>query len=117
ARALLEKLRRGEELPSHQPAPAAVWQFGDDLTLVALSGEVVVDYAYRIEEALGPRKLWVAAYCHEVFGYVPSARVRREGGYEAKGIFGKGLFAPEAEAVYVSRVRELAEQAGRKLPE
>ena len=91
-----------------------MWRFGEGLTLVALSGEVVVDYAYRIEEALGPRRLWVAAYAHEVFGYVTSARVQREGGYEAKGIHGKGLFAPEAEEVYVARVRELAEEVGRK---
>jgi neutral ceramidase len=113
AKALLEKLKRGEKLPTHQPAPLSVWQLGN-LTLVALSGEVVVDYVYRIEKALGPRNLWIAAYAHEVFGYVTSARVQQEGGYEAKGIYGKGLFAPETEEVYVTKVRELASKVGRK---
>jgi neutral ceramidase len=114
AQALLKKLERGEKLPTHQPAVVTVWRFGEGLTLVALSGEVVVDYVYRIEKALGPRRLWIAAYAHEVFGYVTSARVQREGGYEAKGIYGKGLFAPEAEDVYVAKVRELAAKVGRK---
>lgn len=73
-----------------------------------------MDYVYRIEEALGPRQLWIAACSHDLFGYVTSARVQREGGYEAKGISGKGLFAPDTEDVYVANVRALAEVAGRK---
>lgn len=116
ARLLLQKLDAGETLPTHQLCPLSVWQFGDDLTLVALSGEVVVDYVYRIEGVLGPRRLWIAAYSHDLPGYITSARVQREGGYEAKGIAGKGMFAPEAEEVYVSSVRELAAQAGRAAP-
>src|SRR5207247_3133480 len=70
-----------KNLPSstRYAAPVSVWQFGKDLTLVALSGEVVVDYAKLIEEAIGPLNLWLASYCHDTFGYVPSARVLREG--------------------------------------
>ncbi len=110
--ALLEK---GEKPAVHYRAPLAVWQFGGDLTLVALSGEVVVDYVFRIEKALGPLKLWVSAYHHDVFGYVPSARVLEEGGYETRGTYygAPGIFAPAAEAVLVDKVRELAGKAGR----
>ncbi|HEX7899751.1 MAG TPA: hypothetical protein VF950_18425 [Planctomycetota bacterium] len=111
--ALLEK---GEKLPAHYRAPLGVWQFGDDLTLVALSGEVVVDYVFRLEKALGPLKLWVAAYCNDVYGYLPSARVLEEGGYETRGTYygAPGIFAPTAESVLVDKVKELAGQAGRK---
>src|SRR6185295_9076793 len=45
AKSMLAMLERGEKLPMHYRAPLEVWQFGSDLTLVALSGEVVVDYA------------------------------------------------------------------------
>jgi len=113
---MLERLNRGEKLPTEYTCPLAVWQFGDDLTLVALSGEVVVDYVRLIEEAIGPNKLWVSAYNHDVFGYLPSARVLREGGYETRGLYsgGIGLFAPEGEQVVVDQVKRLAAEAGRK---
>lgn len=112
---MLARLARGEALPTHYSAPVTVWQFGGDLTLVGLSGEVVVDYVRLIEEAVGPLKLWLAAYCHDTFGYVPSARVLREGGYETRGIYhgGIGYFAPEAETVLVATVRDLAGRVGR----
>jgi hypothetical protein len=115
ARTLLKKLDEGEMLPTHQPCIASVWQFSGDLTLVALSGEVVVDYVYLIEGVLGPRRLWIAAYSHDLPGYITSARVQQEGGYEAKGISGKGMFALDAQDVYVAKVRELATEAGRAL--
>src|SRR5439155_3370049 len=41
AQQMLAKLQRGEKLPTEYVCPLAVWQFADDLTLVALSGEVV----------------------------------------------------------------------------
>lgn len=87
-------------------------QFGSDLTLVALSGEVVVDYVAQLERAVGPRNLWIAAYCNDVFGYLPSSRVLREGGYETRGVIygGVGLFRPEAEELVVSRVKKLVER-------
>jgi hypothetical protein len=116
---LLAMLDRGEKLPTHYTCPLAVWQFGADLTLVGLSGEVVVDYVLLLEKALGPNQLWLAAYCNDVFGYLPSARVLAEGGYETRGLYagGPGFFDPKAEEVLVRAVRELARKAGRKLPE
>jgi hypothetical protein len=116
---LLAGLERGEKPASHYRCPFTVWQFGDDLTLVGLPGEVVVDYVPLLEKALGPNRLWIAAYCNDVFGYLPSARVLAEGGYETRGLYsgGAGFFAPAAEEVVVRTVRELARKAGRKLPD
>ncbi|HJZ58628.1 MAG TPA: neutral/alkaline non-lysosomal ceramidase N-terminal domain-containing protein [Gemmataceae bacterium] len=116
---LLALLDKGEKLPAHYSCPLTVWQFGQDLTLVGLSGEVVVDYVLMLEKALGPNQLWVAAYCNDVFGYLPSARVLGEGGYETRGLYSgvPGFFDPKAEEVLVRAVRELARKAGRKLPE
>jgi len=118
AKALLGKLDRGEKLASTYDVPIAVWQFGGDLTLVALSGEVVVDFVPLVEQAIGPLQLWIAAYCNDVFGYFPSARVLKEGGYECRGLYTtEGFFAPTVQDVLVVKVRELAQRAGRTLPE
>ncbi|HZV07969.1 MAG TPA: neutral/alkaline non-lysosomal ceramidase N-terminal domain-containing protein [Gemmataceae bacterium] len=116
AQKMLAKLDHGEKLPDHYDCPIAVWQFGDDLTMVGLSGEVVVDYVSLLEKALGPRNLWLTAYCNDVFGYLPSAQVLREGGYETRGLYtgGIGLFDAKAQDALVEKVRELAKKAGRK---
>jgi neutral ceramidase len=118
AQKMLAALDRGEKLPTHYDCPIAVWQLGEDLTLVGLSGEVVVDYVSLLEKALGPNKLWLSAYCNDVFGYLPSKQVLREGGYETRGLYagGIGLFDAQAQDVLIEKVRELAKKAGRKLP-
>ena len=112
---MVEILESGEELPRTFDAPLAVWQFGDDLTLVGLSGEVVNEYVPLLRESLGDGKLWIAAYTNHVFGYVPTAQILKEGGYETRGLYGNtvGLFSPEAEQVLVKAVRNLATKAGR----
>jgi hypothetical protein len=118
ARQMLATLDRGDKLPTEYACPVAVWQFGEDLTLVGLSGEVVVDYVALLEKALGPNRLWLAAYCNDVFGYLPSARVLADGGYETRGLYagGIGLFDPRAQDVLVNKVREVAARVGRSLP-
>jgi hypothetical protein len=112
---MLAMLDRGEKLPTHYECPFTVWQFGKDLTLVGLPGEVVVDYVTLVEKTIGPNQLWVAGYCNDVFGYLPSARVLAEGGYETRGLYsgGAGFFDAKAENVVAQTVRELAKKAGR----
>ena len=115
AQQMLARLDKGEKLPSQYDCPLAVWQLGGDLTLVALSGEVVSDYVGLLEDALGQGRLWIAAYCHDVYGYLPSARVLKQGGYETRGLYsgGIGTFTAEAEGVLIRAVTELAANAGR----
>jgi hypothetical protein len=115
---MLARLDQGKPLETHYSCPLAVWQLGD-LTLVGLSGEVVVDYVPLLEKALGPNQLWISAYCNDVFGYLPSARVLSEGGYETRGLYtgGAGFFTSAAQDVLVTAVRNLARQAGRSLPD
>jgi len=111
-RAVLDK---GEELPTSHRLPVACWQFGTSFTLIGLPGEVVVDYVPLIEKAIGPLNLWIAAYCNDVFGYLPSKQVLAEGGYETRGLYsgGIGFFAPEAQDILVDHVRALADRLGR----
>lgn len=115
AKKILDALDKGEKPADHYAAAVAVWQFGSDLTLVALSGEIVVDYVSLLEKALAPNRLWLAAYSNDVYGYLPSARLLAEGGYETRGLGGIG-FSPRAQDVLAAKVRELAAKVGRALP-
>ena len=112
----LALIDRGVKPITAFPMPISVWQFGGDFTLVGLSGEPVNDYVRQIEAAIGPLRIWVAGYCHDVFGYVPSARILAEGGYESRGIDrgdAVGQFTPGAERVIVDAVKAMARQVGR----
>ncbi|MDP1560032.1 MAG: neutral/alkaline non-lysosomal ceramidase N-terminal domain-containing protein [Pirellulaceae bacterium] len=79
---LLEQAEKHGEIATEYPYGIQTWQIGDGPTWVFLSGEVVVDYALRIKQELGPSTTWVAAYSNDVMGYIPSERVLQEGGYE-----------------------------------
>lgn len=110
---------RDGHLPAAQPDPVQVWQLGppthatseDTLTLVALGGEVVVDYALRLAREYPNRRMWIAGYSNDVFAYVPSLRVLREGGYEggdAMIYYGRpGPFAESVEDIIVGQVHRL----------
>lgn len=84
ARKNLARLDRGETLSTELYYPIVCWNFGDDLALVFLPGEVVVDYALRLKEEFDPKRLWITAYANYVPCYIPSRRILAEGGYEAE---------------------------------
>lgn len=67
----------------HTPYPVQVIRFGRELTLLALGGEVVVDYDLRAKREFAGVNLVVAGYSNDVICYIPSRRVLSEGGYEA----------------------------------
>jgi neutral ceramidase len=121
AQELLKDVEAGR-VRSTYPYLVQVARFGDDLTMVGLAGEVVVDYSLRLKRELAAPTsagqspaVWVAGYCNEVFGYVPSQRVLQEGGYEAKdSILYYDItvtpFAPSVEQRIVDKVHELVQQ-------
>lgn len=84
ARKNLARLDRGEKLPTALPYSVATWNFGDQLAMVFLPGEVVVDYALRLKGEYDPQRLWVNGYSNWVPCYIPSRRILKEGGYEAE---------------------------------
>jgi len=103
------------QVPGSYRCPIAVWQFGADLTLVGLSGEVVGGYVPLLRKRLGARQLWLAGYCNDVWGYLPTRQVLDEGGYETRGVIhgGVGILRPEGQKIVVDAVDALAEQVGR----
>jgi neutral ceramidase len=117
ARQLLGIIDRDGKLYDRYPYPVQAWQFGTGLTLIALGGEVVVDYALRFKAAYGWEDTWVAAYSNDVMGYIPSLRVLKEGGYEGGGAmvnYGRpGPLAPEIEDVIAAKVSEIVKRVER----
>ena len=82
AKRMIELIDQGRPVLAEYPHYSVqAFALGDQLTVLALSGEVVVDYAIRIQKELGGenRALWVAAYANDVIGYIPSVRVLRGG--------------------------------------
>ena len=114
ARLMLQMLDRDGKLPDHYPYPLQVWQFGKDLTFIALGGEVVADYALRFKHQYGVDNVWVAGYSNDVFAYIPSRRVRLEGGYEGAGamlVYGlPAAFTWTVEETVAEKVDEIVKQ-------
>ena len=95
AQLLLDELNRDGKLTDKYAYPARVWRLGDDLTIVFLAGEVVVDYALQIRAKHGWDRVWVSGYNDDVFAYIPTARIIKEGGYEGDtSMLGYGWAAP-----------------------
>ena len=139
AKLLLGVLEREGKIYDSYPYPVQVWQFGPPslaggrasfgetapqppasagLTLIALGGETVVDYALRFKAEYGWEDTWVAGYSNDVMGYVPSLRVLKEGGYEGGGAmvnYGRpGPLGPGVEEAIAGKVAELVARAGGK---
>ncbi len=89
ARRLLKRQQAGEKFPASVPYTVQVWRLGDQL-LIALTGEVVVDYALRFKRVYG-ESIWVASYTNDLLAYIPSRRVWNEGGYEGGSLYEYGL--------------------------
>ena len=115
------------QLPTSYRAPLAVWQFGHDLTLVGSARRTGGRIRVACAQTLGADPLWVAGFNNDCFGYLPTARIVREGGHEAIGVTlwvwsqalqrQVGFFAAEVEEIVLRETRRLAREAGRQVPD
>ena len=114
AKLMLDEIARDGGLRTVEPAALHVLRVGQ-LPIVAIGGEVVVDYALAIKRKYGDAT-WVAGYTDAVYGYLPSVRVLREGGYEggdAMLYFGRpGPFADTVESAVLAGVDTLMARTG-----
>lgn len=113
---LLRILEEKGKLPSEYPYPVQIWRFGDVMKMIILSGEVVADYSLRLKQQHGWFDTWVVGYSNDVFAYIPSRRVLREGGYEGtEAMLGDGHPAPfgaAVEEIIVEKVEDLLKKTG-----
>jgi neutral ceramidase len=100
------------------PLPVQVIRFGQDLTIVALGGEVVVDYALRSKREFPGENLMVVGYANDVMCYIPSKRVLKEGGYEVDMsmiYYGQpGPFAENVEEKVFRGIHQVMQKVGAK---
>jgi hypothetical protein len=99
------------------PYPVQAVRFGKSLTLLALGGEVVVDYALRAHRKYPGESLIVAGYSNAVMCYIPSERILGEGGYEVVDnmvYYGQpGPFAPGVENGVFQAIHKAMKKVGR----
>ena len=116
ARAMLKAYDDGRPVRRTQ-YPVQAIRFNRDLTLVALGGEVVVDYALRIKKEFPGENTVIAGYSNDVMCYIPSLRVLKEGGYEANDsmiYYGQpGPFAEDVEETVMKTVHSVMKRVGR----
>src|SRR5205807_9820941 len=117
AKAMLATYDQGRPIRRYS-YPVQAIAFGKDLTLVALGGEVVVDYVLRIKREYGSKGIIVAGYSNDVMSYIPSLRVLKEGGYEANdSMIYYGLPGPyddQVEDQVITTVQQVLKRVGRK---
>lgn len=102
----------GWEVTGHRPYPIQAFGFGNDITLISLSGEVVAEFGTQIKEILS-RPVWVAGYANNT-GYLPTVRIRAEGGYESWQSFEDGWYTTDTEERILTKAVALAERVGAK---
>jgi hypothetical protein len=119
ARRLLNELRSGRELRKSYPYPVQVWKIGSQ-TIIALGGEVVVDYAIHLKRVFG-QDIFVLGYSNDVMAYIPSVRILREGGYEGASsqiVYGMpSTWTADIETRIIQSVLHLCHEAGVQMPE
>jgi len=110
AQYLLSILSKNGKIPDTYSYPVQVWSMADGFNIIALAGEVVVDYSLRLKHELGADRTWVMGYTNDVFAYIPSLRILREGGYEAEDSMIyyalPGPWAPPVEEMIIQEVHK-----------
>jgi hypothetical protein len=116
ARAMLQAYDERRPMRKY-PYPVQAVAFGKDLTLIALGGEVVIDYVLRAKKEFGEKGLIVAGYSNDVMSYIPSVRILREGGYEAEDsmiYYGQpGRYTEDVEELIFGAMRNVVKRVRR----
>ncbi|HTN06541.1 neutral/alkaline non-lysosomal ceramidase N-terminal domain-containing protein [Agriterribacter sp.] len=82
AKLMLQAYNKGWDVSKYN-YPVQCIRFGKDLTILAMAGEVVVDYGLWAKQTFKNENLFVGGYSNEVMCYIPTKRILDEGGYEA----------------------------------
>jgi hypothetical protein len=80
----LAMIDQGETPNTDLPFELQTIQFGKTLAMVAMAGEMSVEYGLRLIKEQGShfQNVWPIGYSNEIVGYVCSKRQLSEGGYE-----------------------------------
>ncbi len=85
------------------------WRFGDKLTVIGMEGEVCSPWGPIARGMVATPEAMLVGYVNNVTSYIPTARMMREGGYEASRshrFFKPGLFTEKIEDEVKAIVRK-----------
>ena len=107
AKFVLEQLEAGKKInTTFYPYPIQAWKMGQQV-IVALGGELTVGYAIRLKQIFG-NNIFVLGYSNDVTGYIPTAKILQEGGYEgARAPIPSMLWKSDIEDVIVRETTRL----------
>ena len=108
---LLSALREKRPLSLSYRCPVQVLHLGNELLLIALGGEPTVEYALQFKAEFAGPLVWVAGYSNDMFGYLPTRRIQREGGYEG----GRAMLWSALPGPFTETVEERVVEAVRRL--
>jgi hypothetical protein len=95
----LAVLAKDGHLRTSYPYPVEVWKLGDQ-PVMALGGEVTVQYAIDLKKLFGPG-IFVMGYANDDMAYIPSETILKEGGYE--GETSQRVYGLPAKWIYKSK--------------
>ena len=117
AKLMLQAYNKGWDV-SHYTYPLQCVRFGNSLCVLAMAGEVVVDYSLWSKKMYPNENLFVAGYSNEVMCYIPSKRILQEGGYEANSSMiyyvMPGPFADNVEDKITTGIKRVMKTVGIK---
>jgi hypothetical protein len=86
--------------------------FADEVSLFAMGGEVCVEYGHFVKRIGGDRLFLPLGYANGLIGYIPTAAMLPEGGYEAvdsAAVYGlPSPFTSDVEPILHDAIRGLA---------
>lgn len=92
------------------------WRLGDALTVVGMEGEVCSPYGAIARGMAETPEAMVVGYVNSTTSYIPTAKMMREGGYEASRshrFFKPGLFTEKIETEVKAIVRKALDKVER----
>lgn len=77
---VLSEMKQGKPFITSYSYPLQAWKLGEQ-SMFIFGGELVIEYAIECKKRFG-QDTFVMAYSNDVMGYIPSATILKEGGYE-----------------------------------
>lgn len=111
---MLVQLNEDKLFQTSYSYPVQVWKLGDQ-PVIALGGELVVEYAIELKKAFG-QNIFVMGYTNDVMAYIPSHTILEEGGYEgdsSQKVYGlPSTWARNIQTLILEELEKLALQVG-----
>ena len=112
---MIERLDRGEQLPTCVPVICHGVQLGRGLRLVGLEGEAVADLGYLIEEFFGVGITFPLGYTNATQLYLTTTEMLAQKGYEVDSYYEYGMPAALAPGIEQRLTASLAELRAKGL--